>query len=152
MVCDVLGALRSHLGSALKLYRNWWEEKAEWDAAEEKAAKDQKRAPQPFVIRPDHFNLLWVVDFPSFMWDEEEKRWVALHHPFTSPRDEDLPHLETDPGRVKAKAYDLVMNGYEVGGGSIRIHSPEVQSRVFKMLGHARGGRSGPVRLPARRA
>jgi aspartyl-tRNA synthetase len=86
-------------------------------------------------MRPEHFNLLWVVDFPSFMWDVEEKRWVALHHPFTSPRDEDLPFLESDPGKVKAKAYDLVMNGYEVGGGSIRIHSPEVQSRVFKMLG-----------------
>jgi aspartyl-tRNA synthetase len=71
------------------------------------------------------------------MWDDEEKRWVALHHPFTSPCDEDLPFLESEPGRVKAKAYDLVMNGYEVGGGSIRIHSPEVQSRVFKMLGMA---------------
>jgi aspartyl-tRNA synthetase len=135
VVCDVLGALRSHLGSALKLYRNWWDEKAEWDAAEEKSAKDQKRAPRPFQARPEHFNLLWVVDFPSFMFDDEEQRWVALHHPFTSPRDEDLGHLESDPGRVKAKAYDLVMNGYEVGGGSIRIHSPEVQSRVFKMLG-----------------
>jgi aspartyl-tRNA synthetase len=135
VVCDVLGALRSHLGSALKLYRNWWDEKAEWDAAEEKAAKDQKRAPRPFALRPEHFNLLWVVDFPSFMFDDEEQRWVALHHPFTSPRDEDLAHLETEPGKVKAKAYDLVMNGYEVGGGSIRIHSPEVQSRVFKLLG-----------------
>src|SRR5262245_13907558 len=135
VVCDVLGAIRSHLGATLKLYKNWWEEKAEWDAAEERAAKDQKRAPRPFTIRPDHLNLLWVVDFPSFMWDEEEKRWVALHHPFTAPRDEDLPSLESDPGRVLAKAYDLVMNGYEVGGGSIRIHSPEVQSRVFKRLG-----------------
>jgi aspartyl-tRNA synthetase len=135
VVCDALGALRSHLGAALKLYRNWWDEKAEWDAAEEKAAKDQKRAPRPFQLRPEHFNLLWIVDFPSFLFDEEEKRWVALHHPFTSPRDEDLWFLDSDPGRVKAKAYDLVMNGYEVGGGSIRIHSPEVQSRVFKLLG-----------------
>lgn len=135
VVCDVLGALRSHIGATLKLYRNWWEEKAEWDAAEEKAAKDQKRSPKPFQVRPEHFNLLWVVEFPSFMFDEEEKRWVALHHPFTSPRDADLPFLESDPGKVKAKAYDLVMNGYEVGGGSIRIHSPEVQSRVFSMLG-----------------
>ncbi len=135
VVCDVLGALRSHLGAALKLYRHWWDEKAEWDAAEEKAAKDQKRAPRPFQVRAEHFNLLWVVDFPSFMFDDEERRWVALHHPFTSPRDEDLAFLESDPGRVKAKAYDLVMNGYEVGGGSIRIHSPEVQSRVFAMLG-----------------
>ena len=135
VVCDALGALRSHLGASLKLYKNWWDEKAEWDAAEEKAAKDQKRAPRPFAIRPDHFNLLWIVDFPSFLWDDEEKRWVALHHPFTAPRDEDLPFLESEPGRVNAKAYDLVMNGYEVGGGSIRIHSPEVQSRIFKLLG-----------------
>jgi aspartyl-tRNA synthetase len=135
VVCDALGAIRSHLGTALGLYRNWWDEKHAWDEAEENAAKNEKRAPRPFVMRPEHFNLLWVVEFPSFMWDVEEKRWVALHHPFTSPRDEDLLFLESDPGKVKAKAYDLVMNGYEVGGGSIRIHSPEVQSRVFKMLG-----------------
>jgi aspartyl-tRNA synthetase len=81
------------------------------------------------------FRFLWVVDFPSFIWDEEEKRWAANHHPFTAPRDQDLPLLETDPGKVYAKAYDLVLNGYEVGGGSIRIHSPEVQSRLFKVLG-----------------
>jgi aspartyl-tRNA synthetase len=135
VVCDVLGALRSHIGNTQKLYRNWWDEKVEWDTAEEKAAKDQKRAPRPFQLRPEHFNLLWVVDFPSFMWDEEENRWVALHHPFTSPRDEDLAYLESEPAKVKAKAYDLVMNGYEVGGGSIRIHSPEAQARVFKLLG-----------------
>ncbi len=135
VVNEALGAIRSYLGATLKLYRNWWDEKSEWDEAEEQAAKKEKRSPRPFQLRPEHLNLLWVVDFPSFMWDEEEKRWVALHHPFTSPRDEDLPFLESDPGKVKAKAYDLVMNGYEVGGGSIRIHSPEVQSRVFKMLG-----------------
>ncbi len=81
------------------------------------------------------FKLAWVVDFPSFIRDEEEQRWAANHHPFTAPRDEDLPLLETDPGQVRAKAYDLVLNGYEVGGGSIRIHDPEVQARVFKVLG-----------------
>jgi aspartyl-tRNA synthetase len=135
VVSDALGALRTHLGFALKLVKHWWDEKAEWDAAEEKAAKDQKRPPRPFVLRPEHFNLLWVVDFPSFMFDDEEQRWVALHHPFTAPRDEDLAFLESDPGKVHAKAYDLVMNGYEVAGGSIRIHSPEVQSRVFQRLG-----------------
>ena len=75
-----------------------------------------------------------VVDFPSFMYDAEDKRWVANHHPFTAPRDADIPLLDTDPGKVRAKAYDLVMNGYEVGGGSIRIHSPEVQSKVFSVL------------------
>lgn len=81
------------------------------------------------------FRFAWVVDFPSFIWDDEEKKWAANHHPFTAPRDEDLHLLETDPGKVKAKAYDLVLNGYEVGGGSIRIHDPEVQSRLFKVLG-----------------
>ncbi len=81
------------------------------------------------------FKIAWVLDFPSFIWDEEEKRWAANHHPFTAPRDEDLDELESDPGSVLAKAYDLVINGYEVGGGSIRIHNPEVQSRLFKVLG-----------------
>ncbi|HEX4592454.1 MAG TPA: aspartate--tRNA ligase, partial [Gemmataceae bacterium] len=81
------------------------------------------------------FKFAWIVDFPSFIWDAEEKRWAANHHPFTAPRDEDLPLLETDPARVKAKAYDLVLNGYEVGGGSIRIHNPDVQARLFKVLG-----------------
>jgi aspartyl-tRNA synthetase len=76
-----------------------------------------------------------MLDFPSFTWDEEEKRWAANHHPFTAPRNEDLHLLESDPGKVRAKAYDLVINGYEAGGGSIRIHSPEVQSRVFAALG-----------------
>ena len=81
------------------------------------------------------FKFAWVTDFPMFGWDDEEKRWAAMHHPFTSPRDEDLEFLETEPGKVRAKAYDLVLNGYEVGGGSIRIHQQDVQSRVFKMLG-----------------
>jgi aspartyl-tRNA synthetase len=77
----------------------------------------------------------WVTDFPLFEWSEEEKKIVAVHHPFTSPRDEDLPLLETDPLRAKAKAYDIVLNGYEIGGGSIRIHDFELQRRIFKILG-----------------
>ena len=76
-----------------------------------------------------------MLDFPSFIWDDEEKRWAANHHPFTAPMDEDLAKLESDPGSVRAKAYDLVINGYECGGGSIRIHNPEVQSRLFAVLG-----------------
>jgi aspartyl-tRNA synthetase len=135
VVCDALGGLRGHLGATLGLYRNWWDEKKAFEEAEEKAAKKEKRQSKPFQLRPEHLNIAWIVDFPMFAWDEEEKRWNALHHPFTAPRDEDLAHLESDPGKVKAKAYDLVMNGYEVGGGSIRIHSQEVQSRVFAMLG-----------------
>jgi aspartyl-tRNA synthetase len=77
---------------------------------------------------------LWVVDFPMFEYDEEENRHVAAHHPFTSPKDEHLEYLETDPGRCLAKAYDMVLNGWEIGGGSVRIHREEVQSKVFRAL------------------
>lgn len=77
----------------------------------------------------------WVTDFPLFEWSEEEKKIVSMHHPFTAPNPADLDCLETEPFKVKALAYDLVLNGYEVGGGSIRIHQPEIQARVFKLLG-----------------
>jgi aspartyl-tRNA synthetase len=81
------------------------------------------------------YRFLWVVDFPLLEYDETEKRYVAIHHPFTSPMDEDLAHLESAPLKVRAKAYDLVLNGEEVGGGSIRIHKTDLQSKVFKLLG-----------------
>jgi aspartyl-tRNA synthetase len=81
------------------------------------------------------YAIAWIIDFPAFIRDEEEGRWLSNHHPFTAPMDEDLARLESDPGSVRAKAYDLVMNGYEAGGGSIRIHNPEVQQRVFSVLG-----------------
>jgi aspartyl-tRNA synthetase len=87
------------------------------------------------LVKPGTWNFLWVVDFPMFEYDEKEKRFAAMHHPFTSPREEDLEKLETDPGAVKARAYDLVLNGSEIGGGSIRIHRQDVQRRVFQMLG-----------------
>lgn len=87
------------------------------------------------LIPEDEWNLLWVVDFPMFEWSEEDKRFYSLHHPFTAPRDEDIPMLDTDPGKVIAKAYDLTLNGIEMAGGSIRIHSREIQSKVFKLLG-----------------
>ncbi|MEQ1813784.1 MAG: aspartate--tRNA ligase [Candidatus Nitrotoga sp.] len=77
---------------------------------------------------------LWVVDFPMFEYDDEAKRWNACHHPFTAPKDEHLPLLETDPGKCLAKAYDLALNGWEIGGGSVRIHKEEVQSKVFRVL------------------
>ena len=77
----------------------------------------------------------WVTDFPLFEWSEEEKRHVSMHHPFTSPVEEDAPYLESDPARVRAKAYDLILNGVEVGGGSIRIHDMDLQRRIFKSLG-----------------
>jgi aspartyl-tRNA synthetase len=107
VVCQALGNLRTHLAALLKLY--------------DPAKKE--------------FAIAWIVDFPLFIWDPDEGRWAANHHPFTAPVDEDLPKLESDPGSVRAKAYDLVINGDEAGGGSIRIHSPEVQEKVFKVLG-----------------
>jgi len=82
----------------------------------------------------DEHAFLWVVDFPLLEWDPEDKRYVAMHHPFTSPIDDDLPLMESDPGRVRAKAYDLVLNGSEIGGGSVRIHDAVLQRRVFSLL------------------
>lgn len=81
------------------------------------------------------FALLWVVDFPMFEWSDEEQRLMAMHHPFTAPKPEDVPLLDTDPASVKANAYDMVCNGVEVGGGSIRIHDAELQAKIFKVLG-----------------
>lgn len=87
------------------------------------------------LIDPDKLSFLWVLDFPMFEYDAEDKRWVAMHHPFTSPRDEDVAFLETEPGRIKAKAYDMVLNGTEIGGGSIRIYSRDLQEKVFSAIG-----------------
>jgi aspartyl-tRNA synthetase len=87
------------------------------------------------MIPKDEWNFIWVVDFPMFEYDKETKKFNAMHHPFTSPKEEDMEFLEKDPGRVRAKAYDLALNGVEVGGGSIRIHRRDVQERVFKAIG-----------------
>ncbi len=84
------------------------------------------------------WRFLWVVDFPLLDWDDEENRWVAVHHPFTAPKEEDMHLLSENPGEVRSRAYDLVLNGNEVGGGSIRIHNPAVQSRVFEALAFSR--------------
>jgi aspartyl-tRNA synthetase len=87
------------------------------------------------LLDKETFNFVWITDFPLLEWDDEEKRWAAVHHPFTAPMDKDLEYLESDPGRCRAKAYDLVLNGNEIGGGSIRIHQEKIQSQMFKMLG-----------------
>ncbi|MDR9853266.1 aspartate--tRNA ligase [Paenibacillus sp. VCA1] len=105
VVADVLGALRLKIGKQLGL------------------------------IDENEFKFAWVVDFPLLEWDEEEKRYVALHHPFTRPRDEDQHLFETDPGQILAQAYDIVLNGYEVGGGSMRIYKRDMQEKMFAALG-----------------
>jgi aspartyl-tRNA synthetase len=84
---------------------------------------------------PEVFRPLWVIDFPLLEWDEETRRFYAMHHPFTSPKPEDVPLLDTDPGKIRANAYDLVINGVEIGGGSIRIHNKDLQKKMFQILG-----------------
>ena len=86
------------------------------------------------LIPADRFDFLWVVDFPLFEYDQEDGRYYSMHHPFTSPKEEDLDLLASDPGKVRARAYDMVLNGSEIGGGSIRIHSKDIQSRIFELL------------------
>jgi aspartyl-tRNA synthetase len=87
------------------------------------------------LIPDNRWELLWITDFPLFDWNADERRWDSVNHPFTAPREEDLPRLESDPGRVLAKAYDVILNGWELGGGSIRIHDRETQAKVFSLLG-----------------
>ncbi|MBO5985487.1 MAG: aspartate--tRNA ligase, partial [Lachnospiraceae bacterium] len=92
-------------------------------------------AKQLGLVDENRYDFLWVTEFPQFEWSDEEKRFVAMHHPFTMPMEEDLPKLESDPGSVRAKAYDIVLNGVELGGGSVRIFQDDVQERMFQALG-----------------
>ena len=87
------------------------------------------------LLKKDDFKFLWVTEFPLLEYSEEEGRFVAMHHPFTMPMDEDLQYIDSDPGRVRAKAYDIVLNGVEMGGGSVRIHQADIQSKMFEVLG-----------------
>ena len=95
-------------------------------------------ASQIGLIDENKFNFLWVTEFPLLEWDEEENRYTAMHHPFTMPMDEDLELLDTDPGKVRAKAYDIVLNGTELGGGSVRIFQSDVQEKMFEVLGFSK--------------
>ncbi len=90
------------------------------------------------LLDENQFNFLWVTEFPLLEWDEEDNRFVAVHHPFTMPMDEDLEFLDSNPGAVRAKAYDIVLNGTELGGGSVRIHQNDVQQKMFEVLGFSR--------------
>jgi len=87
------------------------------------------------LLAPDKYEFLWVTDFPLLEYHDEDRRWYSMHHPFTSPLDEDVDKLESAPGAVSAKAYDLVLNGSEIGGGSVRIHDAALQARIFQRLG-----------------
>ena len=105
------------------------------DTRKQLSAMRMELAERLELRKPDEFAPLWVVDFPLLEWDEETNRWHAMHHPFTSPKPEDISKLKTNPGEVRANAYDMVLNGNEIGGGSIRIHDKELQSQMFELLG-----------------
>ena len=87
------------------------------------------------ILDKGDYKFLWVTEFPLLEWNEEQNRYTAMHHPFTMPMDEDIPLLDTDPGKVRAKAYDIVLNGTELGGGSVRIFNNDIQNKMFEMLG-----------------
>ena len=92
-------------------------------------------AEQMDLIDKNEYRFVWITEFPLLEWSEEENRFTAMHHPFTMPMDEDIPLLDTDPGAVRAKAYDIVLNGSEIGGGSVRIHQNDIQEKMIEMLG-----------------
>jgi aspartyl-tRNA synthetase len=100
-----------------------------------KEAIERYASDKPDLGGEEEFRFCWVVDFPLFEYNDEEKRWQACHHPFTSPKPEDIPLLDKDLAQVKARAYDLILNGQEIAGGSIRIHSPLLQEKIFSILG-----------------
>ena len=87
------------------------------------------------LLDPDQYNFLWVTEFPLLEWSDEENRFMAMHHPFTMPMEEDWDKIDSDPGSVRAKAYDIVLNGTELGGGSVRIHQDDIQEKMFEVLG-----------------
>ena len=133
LVVVVAGAKRTEEATAAKARQQAY---AVYSAAGQlRLALGQKYAERHGAYEHGNFRLLWVTDFPMFEWDEEEQRWNAAHHPFTSPHEQDMDKLESDPGAVRALAYDVVLNGTELGSGSIRIHRQDIQAKIFKALG-----------------
>ncbi len=133
LVVVVAGAKRTEAASAAKARQQAY---GVYSAAGQlRLALGQKYAERHGAFKHGNFRLLWVTDFPMFEWDEAEGRWNAAHHPFTSPHENDMDKLESDPGGVRALAYDVVINGTELGSGSIRIHRQDIQAKIFKALG-----------------
>ena len=133
LIVIVAGSKRSESASAIKARQQ--AEAVYVAAGQLRLALGQKYAERHGAFKHGNFRFLWVTDFPMFEWDEAEGRWNAAHHPFTSPHDEDMDKLESDPGGVRALAYDIVLNGTELGSGSIRIHRQDIQAKIFKALG-----------------
>ena len=133
LVVVVAGAKRTEAANAVKSRQQAY---GVYSAAGQlRLAVGQKYAERHGAYKHGNFHLLWVTDFPMFEWDETEQRWNAAHHPFTSPHEQDMDKLESDPGAVRALAYDVVLNGTELGSGSIRIHRQDIQAKIFKALG-----------------
>jgi aspartyl-tRNA synthetase len=133
LVVIVAGAKRTEASTSAKLRTQ--QDGVYTAAGQLRLALGQKYAERHGAFKKGNFRLVWVTDFPMFEWDEEEKRWNAAHHPFTSPHEHDMDKLDSDPGGVRALAYDVVLNGTELGSGSIRIHRQDVQSKIFKAMG-----------------
>jgi aspartyl-tRNA synthetase len=133
LVVIVVGTKRAEAASAVKSRQQAY---GVYSAAGQlRLALGQKYAERHGRFKHGDFRLLWVTDFPMFEWDETDQRWNAAHHPFTSPHEQDMDKLESDPGAVRALAYDVVLNGTELGSGSIRIHRQDIQSKIFKAMG-----------------
>ena len=109
--------------------------KVVWDSL---GALRVELAKQLELLDKNEYRFVWITEFPLLEWSDEENRFKAMHHPFTMPMEEDLQYIDSDPGRVRAKAYDIVLNGTEIGGGSVRIFNQEIQSKMFEVLGFTR--------------
>lgn len=127
---NIVTALEGEAGDLLFFAAD--KNKVVWDVL---GALRLELAKQMDLLKKDEYKFLWVTEFPLLEWSEEQNRYVAMHHPFTMPMEEDLPLIDTDPGKVRAKAYDIVLNGTELGGGSIRIHQNHIQEKMFEVLG-----------------